>query len=741
MADWTIGRKLGVSFLAVSAVTATLGAVGIYAASSSRTVVLDLVNTHLVAVTNLMTAARAVEQIKTQQRTLMDPDLNMEDYQRQFTRAQEAEKTFATAWENYAPLEKTKDETALWEETKVAWGRWRSANDVYFNLARQAREQAVLNPPALQRDIQQFIGDHHKLEARTLNDVELGEKFEGGDDPTACNFGKWMAKFASTNEAKNPELKKIVEEIRPHHQDFHAAVKKVKELAARGNKAAAIKLIQEGMRPAVSSTLAQFALLQAVANRVAELRIAMHIQLMGVCRDNQLRAMGLLDKLVAINLAAADATAKTAVSQASAFRMTNLLAMILCACGALGLGLLITRGIKRSLEHVTNGLGTLAQAATAGRLSERADLTDVAPEFRPVLEGVNHTLDAVLAPVDEANQVLEQLSQRDLRARMHGQYAGDHAKLKTSINATASTLHDTMAQVSSAAEQVSAAAGQIASSSQSVADGASSQASALEETSSSLESMSAMSRRNLESAEQANLLVQAAKAAASGGSEVVGHMTASMGKIRASAEATSQIIKDINEIAFQTNLLALNAAVEAARAGEAGRGFAVVAEEVRSLALRSKEAATKTEDLIRESVRQAGEGEGTANEVSRKLTEILTGVTKVSEIVGEISSSTKEQTAGVGQITQAVASMNSVTQQNAANSEESSSAAAELSSQSEELAAMVGAFHLAKSDSLSARTRLAARPAAVTIKRPAPSSPPKPKELIPLDQEPEFRDF
>jgi methyl-accepting chemotaxis protein len=169
---------------------------------------------------------------------------------------------------------------------------------------------------------------------------------------------------------------------------------------------------------------------------------------------------------------------------------------------------------------------------------------------------------------------------------------------------------------------------------------------------------------------------------------------AAMGKIRAAAEGTSRIIKDINEIAFQTNLLALNAAVEAARAGEAGRGFAVVAEEVRALALRSKEAAAQTEGLIRESVRLAGEGDVAARLVGERLGEISGAVGEVSGIVDELAASAREQAAGIDEVSRAVASMSKVTQGNAASSEQSSSAAAELAAQGQELTALVHTFQL-----------------------------------------------
>jgi methyl-accepting chemotaxis protein len=323
-----------------------------------------------------------------------------------------------------------------------------------------------------------------------------------------------------------------------------------------------------------------------------------------------------------------------------------------------------------------------------------ADATRHQGDYRRVMEGVNRTLDAVIAPVNEATGVLERLAERDLTVRVLGQYRGDHARLSTSLNGAAGALQAALSQVADTVAQLTSAAGQIASSSQAVASGASEQAASLTETTSSLGSMAGMTKRTAAHAGTADTLAHTARRAAEDGAGATGRLGGAMVKIRTSAEGTAQIIKDINEIAFQTNLLALNAAVEAARAGEAGRGFAVVAEEVRSLALRSKEAAQKTEALIKESVHQAGEGEAVSREVSGKLAEITSAVAKVTDTVAEITAAAKEQASGIDQVTRAVAEMEKVTQQNAASAEQSSSAASELSSQAQELDGLVGAFKL-----------------------------------------------
>jgi methyl-accepting chemotaxis protein len=404
----------------------------------------------------------------------------------------------------------------------------------------------------------------------------------------------------------------------------------------------------------------------------------------------------------------------------------------------------------RAVSQLVTDVDALARSATEGKLRGRADASRHQGDFRRIVEGVNRTLDAVVAPVDEATRVLEQLAQRDLRARMRGEYSGDHVRLKTALNATATALHHALHQVADAAEQVSSAAAQIASSSQAVASGASEQASTLQETVTSLDGVSAMTRQSADSAQQADILVKSAHEAAASGMVSVEAMQGSMVAIKRSAEGTGQIIKDINEIAFQTNLLALNAAVEAARAGEAGRGFAVVAEEVRSLAMRSKEAAQKTEALIRDSVRQATQGQTTSQQVTAKLKEIVGAVEKVAAIVGEIAAAAREQARSIESVNVAVTDMDKVTQHNAASAEEASSAASELNAQAEELAAMVEAFqldktvpHLGRPAARDGTPRLAPppEPARLAPQPRAASRPPSAADPFPMDDDQEIADF
>ncbi|OOC15322.1 methyl-accepting chemotaxis protein, partial [Dickeya dadantii] len=146
--------------------------------------------------------------------------------------------------------------------------------------------------------------------------------------------------------------------------------------------------------------------------------------------------------------------------------------------------------------------------------------------------------------------------------------------------------------------------------------------------------------------------------------------------------------------AFQTNILALNAAVEAARAGEQGKGFAVVAGEVRNLAQKSANAAKEIKTLIEGTVEKITDGSRHADTASQAMDEIVSSVTKVTDIVAEISMASNEQHQGIKEIGVAIDQMDRVTQQNAALVEQAATAAQSMTEQGEQLRDSVRFFRL-----------------------------------------------
>ena len=306
---------------------------------------------------------------------------------------------------------------------------------------------------------------------------------------------------------------------------------------------------------------------------------------------------------------------------------------------------------------------------------------------------------SIVAPLRRAVKLASTVAAGDLSSRIDTQGKDETAQLLQALDGMQSSLIGVVANVRSNAEGVATASAQIAQGNLDLSGRTEGQARALEETAASMDQLGSTVKQNADNARQANDLAQSASTVAILGGEVVGQVVETMKGINDSSQKISDIISVIDGIAFQTNILALNAAVEAARAGEQGRGFAVVASEVRSLAGRSADAAKEIKALITASVERVEQGTALVDKAGATMTEVVTSIQRVTDMVREISAASVEQSAGVSQVGEAVAQMDQVTQQNAALVEESSAAAESLKAQARQLVQAVAVFKLSQKES------------------------------------------
>ncbi len=349
--------------------------------------------------------------------------------------------------------------------------------------------------------------------------------------------------------------------------------------------------------------------------------------------------------------------------------------------------------LRENLKNVSQEFNELIDASRQGRLDTRGDTQNFSGGWEDMIDGINQLLDILLAPVNEASEVLEIMAGGNLTPRMIGSYQGDNQKLKNSINSLGDSLSSAIQQVVESASSASSASMDIATSAESLAAASQEQSSQSDEVASAVEEMSRTVTENAMNASQTSeVAAKNGEIAREGGgvvdqtvgkmrdiAHVVQQSAENIEKLGESSKEIGEIISVIDDIADQTNLLALNAAIEAARAGEQGRGFAVVADEVRKLAERTTEATKQIATMIKgiqsetqeavvamkQGSHEVSTGIELADQAGNALEQIVQSSQQVLDMINQIAAASEQQSSTSEQISHNMTSISGVTAESA----------------------------------------------------------------------------
>lgn len=679
MKNIKIGTKLIGGFIIVALIVLVVGFFGWNGARQLQSHIHEIGEVRLPSVENLLRIQVEANAIRTSVQSILNPRLSREDRQQLYDDIETARVSYEEAWSIYEPLPQTEEESRVWNEFVTAWDAWREVNNRVVQMSREIEQTDILNPDALRARLLGFISDHHALMEKTLKLIVSGEMFEGGGDPTACNFGKWLVGYSTDNETIN----RLLEEVRQYHDPFHQSVVSIKELVQAGNADQAYTVFEQNMEPNAEEVFRIFDEIEGESARVVDLYDSMNDLAFGEVKEKQILANGLLQDIIHINDLIAEEEVEIAGSDAARVQMIALIGMIAGVLVGIILGIILTRAITAPLAKGV----AFAKEIAEGNLQIDLDVNQK-DEVGQLADALRFMLQAL----QYKEQAIETISEKDLTIDVKP--ASEKDSLGYSLVSMVQSLNEMLAQVNNAVDQVASGSDQVSQASQNLSQGATEQASSLEEISSSITEVNGQSKQNADHATEANGLAKKATEDANGGNEQMKDLTGAMQKINSSSDEIKKVVKVIDDIAFQINLLALNANVEAARAGKYGKGFAVVAEEVRNLAVRSAEAVQETTTMVEDSISNIEEGNQLVEKTAAQLEAIVSGSSKVAEFLEEIASASKEQAQAIDQITEGLDQIDQVTQSNTASAEESASAAEELAGQAQQLKAMISTFKL-----------------------------------------------
>lgn len=593
--QWTIGRKLITAFMTLAVIVVMLGSLGYYGMRQSEQSIEEVGVVRLPSVQSILQMELHMEGISGAMRTLLNADNPPEIRQYYYDQINKSRAAYARARRVYEPLPQREDEAIEWQAFTRVIDQWVALNNQLLAQHQELDEIDILNPDELLSQLQRFRGDHYALEVQVANMLLLGEGFAGGEDATACNFGRWLRGFSTSNQ----EIRLALRDIVDSHRAFHQAVATIRDHHQAGRADQAHQAFANDMQPAARDVFAGFERLISLANRAEILQEEIADRTMGEARGLQEQVMGHLSKIVAINQEIADTEVRAATAQATFLKSFNLIALVIGTILAVFLGLIISRSISSALRRIIDNLNAGAEQVTSasGQVSQSSQsMAEGASEQAASLEETSASLEQMAASTrqnadnaSQADQMGKEMltaanqSQDSIRRLVEAindiqQGAGETAKIIKTIDEIA--FQTNLLALNAAVE--AARAGEAGKGFAVVA-----------------EEVRSLAQRSAEAARNTAELIEASQSKANNGVSVSGEvetvLSAVVDNITRSAQLISEIaaasneqsrgIDQINQAMAQMDQVTQSNAANAEESASASEELSAQAEELREMVL------------------------------------------------------------------------------------------------------------------------------------------------------------
>ncbi len=458
--------------------------------------------------------------------------------------------------------------------------------------------------------------------------VYTGAEFTGSLDDTACSLGKWIGS-ESTQQHMDATLQSLIDEIQQPHHAIHAAASEIIQSLSANNTVNANLIFAQEVTPNIQKTI------------------------------------GILGQMVAY----ADTEINEMHDKTDRANRGSVLILFISTGVSVVAGIVLIRLLMKQIIPPLTELTEAAMLVSKGNVE-----VDVNIRTNDELGLLATAFQRIIKATAGQSKQITQMAEGDLTIDIQPRGEKDILNIKLAEmvqqnNAALSGIRDMIDEINNGSNAISASAQQLAA-------GASEQSSITEELSTTIKSIAELANSTFTKTTSLMALTQNMHSSAAEGSSSMESMLKSVQDIHKSSVDIGNIVKVIEDIAFQTNILALNAAVEAARAGEHGRGFSVVADEVRSLAVRSAQAANETTQLINTSMEKAADGVKVASSTERSLSKIIEEIQQVSSIINGIDDgirnldeASSQLDTGIGRVVEVVHQNSSSAQELAASSQ------------------------------------------------------------------------